>query len=191
VTSIKDKVLRGDSLQDILNADLEASGRAYAASVDWHGLIAEALAAKPEPLMAVLIQMGGGKGLLPPEMLDFLGLMDEHAPKKAGRPRKDGKEALRSAAKAWRALMLKNSKDGIAWAYSQTKKYKIEISPTQGKVSIRANDDANATVWYLDKPTDFALDMMVQAGFARSPDALLDAIYKDRQRRKRKRQRSK
>ena len=166
-----------------INASIEAGLRAIADGLDWSGLIAQAMACNPEPLKAALIQMAGEKHLYPSEVLDFLQLMQDN-PTRRGPPKKDGKESLRAAAKAWKALLYRSAKDGISDFYTLSKHHNLAISANPERSLVNVKTAKRDEVFYAEKPTDFALSMMVEAGFGTSEDSLRDAIYPERQKKK-------
>lgn len=166
-----------------INASIEAGLRCIAASLDWSALIAEAMAANPEPLKAALIQIAGRKDLYPPELVDFLALMEENKPKQ-GRPPKDGKESLRAAAKAWRVAFLKDGLRVIADTFNIAKKYdkrrdkhlEIAAMPHLVRISI-GKGQGKAVRWESDKATDLALETMSDALMGTGSESLRNEIY--------------
>lgn len=173
---------------ELLAKDAEnaiANLRIFIASLDWSGLIAQAMACDPAPLRQALVQILGRKDLYPPELVDFLALMEAYKSKR-GAPRKDGNELLiRAAAKAWDKSHLKNATEGITDFYNLAEKYKLMISaePERGVINIRPKR-GKEVFRYGEKPTDFALELMAEAGFGKSADALRDRIYGDRHKKK-------
>ena len=183
--------MRGESIDAIVNADIEAGLRRIAASLDWSGLIADAMACNPDPLKAALIQVGGRKDLCPPEMQDFLALVEEHKPRQ-GRPKKDGNEMLRAASKAWHKALLCDSYYALAYWYREAKKYdrepkqRMSITAHPGRVNVRLTQDGKGNKLVRlnesNTPSHNALETLADAGFGTSEKALDKLIYNKKKR---------
>lgn len=170
---------------ELLNRTAEETVVRVAATADWEGLIEQAMSCNPAPLQSLLLQLGGKKDLYPLPMLEFLTLMEQYKPK-GGRPRKDGNDALREAAKAWEQSYLKGTLKTVADAFSAAKKLDkrrdrhIDIKPLPNKVRIEIKPGAAKTLTRLpgvDKATDLALEAMSDALMGASEEALRNKIY--------------
>lgn len=185
MTSIKARLLRGESPDSIINADIDAHVREVASATDWAGLIAKAMEANPDPLKAAMYQVHGRKDLYPPEMLAFLQLMAENVPKQ-GRPPKDGKEALRAAAKAWRMTFLRDNYKVLRELAKRVKHFDAEtdqrmtVESKAHKVSVRVSAAARgrkALRLANEKPSELALQWMADAEMGGDVEALRNELY--------------
>ena len=190
MTSIKEKILRGDNIDDVINADIEASVRRLAAAIEWTPLISKAMAGDPAPLRQAIVQIHGRKDLYPPELVDFLALMEENKPRQ-GRPQKDGKESLRAAAKAWQKAWKTEHYKSLRYLLGKADKYDTE--PVQ-RMSVTA-EPHNINVRFWDKkeavkknlkvvrlhgtgtPAELALALMYEADMCSGPEAIRNEIY--------------
>lgn len=183
--------MRGENIDAIVNADIETGLRSIAASIDWPAFIADAMACNPDPLKAGLIQVGGRKDLCPPEMQEFLTLMEEHKPRQ-GRPKKDGKDALRSASKAWHKALLRDAYYALAYLYDKAKKYDDERSqrmsitayPHRVNVRLKEQGKGNKLVRLNESntPSQNALETLADAAFGKGEKALEKLIYDKKKR---------
>jgi hypothetical protein len=170
---------------ELLNRTAEETAVRVAETADWVGLIEQAMACNPAPLQSLLLQLGGKKDLYPVPMQKFLALMEQYKPK-SGRPRKDGNDALREAAKAWERLYLKGTLQTVANAYNAAKRLDkrhdrhISIESLPNRVRIEIKPGAAKRLSRLpgvDKATDLALGAMSDALMGSSEEALRNKIY--------------
>lgn len=197
MTSNKE-IIDDATFNELLAKDAEnalANLRIFIASLDWSGLIAQAMAANPEPLKAALIQIAGRKDLYPTELVDFMALMEENKPRQ-GRPPKDGKESIRAASKAWHREMLRDSYYAMAYFYGKAKKYdsarlqRMSIAAGPGTVNVRFWSKEEATRKRLkavrltesNTPSQNALETLADAAFGPSEKALEKLIYSKKKR---------
>lgn len=176
-------------LKPLLNRTAEENAVRLAATADWVGLIEQAMACNPAPLRELLRQIGTSRtNLYPQAMLDFLALMERYKPK-TGRPCKDGYEAIRAAAKAWRVSYLKSTVKIVADAHKDARKVskhrsrrmtkKIEeglISIQSGSIS-DTNGETIKRLYADESATNLALKVMANAGFGKSAESLKNEIY--------------
>lgn len=171
---------------ELLNRTAEENAVRIAETADWAGLILKAKAGDPAPLREVLRQIGTSRtNLFPPELLEFLALMETHKPK-SGRPRKDGNETIRAAAKAWELSHLKDTLKTVSDAYSAAKKLvkrrdrhiSIEALPYQVSVAIKPRAGKKiARLQGTGTASELALKTMADALFGTSDEALRNKIY--------------
>lgn len=183
--------MRQPPTDEDINASIETGLRNIAASIVWVELIEQALACNPDPLKAALIKVGGRKDLCPPKMQDFLALMDEHKPRQ-GRPKKDGKDALRSASKAWHKALLRDAYYALAYLYDKAKKYDDERSqrmsitayPHRVNVRLKEQGKGNKLVRLNESntPSQNALETLADAAFGKGEKALEKLIYDKKKR---------
>lgn len=188
------KIIDDATFNELLAKDAEnaiANLRIFIDSLDWSGLIAQAMACNPEPLKAALIEIGDRKDLCPGEMRDFLALMEEHKPRQ-GRPKKDGKDDLRAASKAWHRALLRDSYYALAYLYEQAKKYdaeplqRMEVTAYPRRVNVRLKKDGKGQKLVRlnesNTPSQNALEMLADAAFGPSEKALEKLIYSKKKR---------
>ena len=173
---------------EMVNRTAEETAVRVAATADWGGLIQLAMAGIHEPLRHVLQQIGTTRtNLYPPELREFLALMDEHK-LKDGRPPKD-EEIVRAAARAWRLSYLTSTKNVVADAFKGARKVnkhrnrRTTIKTDEGLISIRTGSSFGSEGEWIKRPyadlsaTERALQTMSKAGFGTSADSLRNEIY--------------
>ena len=175
-------------MRELLNRTAEEKAVRVATTADWAGLIQQAKAGTPEPLRDVLRQIGTTRtDIYPPEMMEFLALMEEKN-LKDGRPPKD-EEAIRAAARAWRASYLTSTKNVVADAFKGARKVnksrdrRTTIKTEEGLISMRTGSAFGSEGEWIKRPyadlsaTERALQTMSKAGFGTSADSLRNEIY--------------
>lgn len=178
--------MRQPPTDEEINASIEAGLRSIAASIGWPALIADAMACNPEPLKAGLIQVGGRKDLCPPEMQEFLTLMEEYKPRQ-GRPKKDGKDALRAASKAWHRALLCDSYYALANLLSRAEKYdskplqRMKVTPKPYSINVQFKKEGEGRklvrLHGTGTPSELALQTMADALFGVSAESIRNEIY--------------
>ena len=171
---------------ELLNRTAEENAVRVAANADWVGLIEQAMGCNPAPLRELLREIGTSRtNLYPPVMVNFLELMEIYKPK-PGRPRKDGNDGFRAAAKAWRGSHINDTYKTTSDALVASKKLDkrrdrhMTIEALPKLVRIKVNEGPGKSVVRLrgtGTASELALKIMSDALFGASPDSLRNDIY--------------